>query len=75
MQTNVRLPPDTLAGASQSVEQTTLVLASHSLSEPYIHEKKKKRTGEWYSLPSYSKNPAVLIEMVFSGILGYLLGS
>ena len=41
MQANVRLPPDTLAGTSQQVEQATLVLASHSLGEPYIHEKKK----------------------------------
>ena len=41
MQTNVRLPSDTLPGASQWAEQTTLFLVNHSLGEPYIHEKKK----------------------------------
>ena len=74
MQTNVRLPSDSLTGAPQWAEQTTLFLVNHSLGEPYIHEK-KKRTGEWYSSTVIQKKPAVLIEMVFSGILGYLLGS
>ena len=45
MQTKVRLPSDTLPGAPQWAEQTTLFLVNHSLGEPYIHEKKKKTHG------------------------------
>ena len=46
MQANVRLPSDTLPGASQWAEQTTLFLVNHSLGEPYIHEEKNARPSD-----------------------------
>ena len=46
MQTNVRIASDTLSGASQWAEQTTLFLVNHSLGEPYIHEKKNARASD-----------------------------
>ena len=60
MQTNVRLPSDTLPGASQWAEQTTLFLVNHSLGEPYIHEKKKNARASDIPQPSYRKNPQFL---------------
>ena len=60
MQTNVRLPLDTLPGASQWAEQTTLFLTNHSLQgEPYIREKKNERASD-IPQPSYRKNPQFL---------------
>ena len=69
MQTKVRLLSDTLPGAPQWAEQTTLFLVNHSLGEPYIHEKKKKRTGEWYSSTVIQKKPAdflIIISATFT---------